>query len=45
MNPHFIPRDATVAELERKAVECDDKAATEQEPLANELRDEDEAKL
>jgi hypothetical protein len=40
MKQHFIPRDATVAELERKATECERKAASEQEPRATELRDE-----
>jgi hypothetical protein len=40
MKQHFIPRDATVADLERKAAECERKADSEQEPRATELRDE-----
>jgi hypothetical protein len=40
MKQHFIPPDATVADLERKAAECDQKAANEEEPLATELREE-----
>jgi hypothetical protein len=40
MKQHFIPADATVADLERKAAESDQKAANEEEPLATELREE-----
>jgi hypothetical protein len=40
LKQHFIPRDATVAELERKAAECDKKAETEPEPRATQLREE-----
>ena len=40
MMQHFIPRDATVDELEQKAVEREQQATAEQEPRAGELRDE-----
>jgi hypothetical protein len=40
MNRQFLPRDATVADLERKAAECEEKASSEKEPRATELRDE-----
>ena len=40
MKQHFIPRDATVAELERKAADAEEKAANELEPRATELREE-----
>jgi hypothetical protein len=36
----FIPSDAVVAELKRKAAECEQQATTEEEPRATELRDE-----
>ena len=39
MKHHFIPRDATVAELERKAADAEEKAANEPEPRAAELRE------
>ncbi len=38
--PHFVPPDATIAELEKKASECEQKAAKEEEPLATQLRNE-----
>ena len=37
MKQHFIPRNAAVAELERKAAEAEEKAANEPEPRATEL--------
>jgi len=40
MQQHFIPHDATVAELERKAVDAEEKASNESEPRAAELREE-----
>ena len=36
----FIPRDATVDELEQKAAECEQRAAAEAEPRASELQGE-----
>ena len=38
MQQHFIPHDATVAELERKAADAEEKASNESEPRAAELR-------
>jgi hypothetical protein len=40
MKQHFIPRDATVAELERKAADAEEKSAKEPEPRATDLREE-----
>ncbi len=40
MKQHFSQRDATVAELERKAVDAEEKAANEPEPRATKLREE-----
>jgi hypothetical protein len=40
MEQHFIPPDATIAELERKAADKEEKAANEPEPRATELREE-----
>jgi len=40
MQQHFIPRDATVAELEQKAADAEEKATNESEPRATELREE-----
>jgi hypothetical protein len=40
MKQHFIPRDATVAELEQKAAEAEKKAGNESEQRATELREE-----
>ncbi len=40
MKQHFIPRDATVADLERKAADAEEKAVNEPEPRATELREE-----
>jgi hypothetical protein len=43
MKQHFIPPDATVVDLEilnEKLPECEQKAATEEEPRATELREE-----
>ena len=37
---HFIPREATVAELEGKAADAEEKATNESEPHATELREE-----
>jgi hypothetical protein len=36
----FIPADATLAELEHKPADCEQRATQEQEPLATELREE-----
>jgi hypothetical protein len=36
----LIPADATVAELEKKAADCEDKAKREAEPAATKLREE-----
>jgi hypothetical protein len=40
MAQHLIPRDATIAELERKAADAEEKSAKEPEPRATELREE-----
>ena len=40
MKLHVIPREATVAELERKAADAEQKSANELEPRATELREE-----
>jgi hypothetical protein len=40
LKQHFIPPDATVTELERKAADAEAKAANEPEPRATELRKE-----
>jgi hypothetical protein len=40
MHKPFIPAGATIAELEKKAAECEERAAREQEPLAATLRHE-----
>jgi hypothetical protein len=40
MQQHFIPRSVSVAELERKAAEAEEKATRESEPRAAELRQE-----
>jgi len=40
MKQSFIPRDATVSELQRKAADAEEKAANEVEPRATELREE-----
>jgi hypothetical protein len=37
---HFVPPDATIAELEKKAAECKQKAEKSEVPLAAELRQE-----
>jgi len=37
---HFVPADATIAELEKKAAEFELKAEKTEEPLAAELRQE-----
>jgi hypothetical protein len=39
MKKDIIPPDAVVAELKRKAAECEQKAGKEEEPRATELRD------
>jgi hypothetical protein len=40
MQQHFIPPDATVAELEQKAADADGKANSEPEARAAELREQ-----
>jgi hypothetical protein len=40
MQWHFIPRDPTIAELERKAANAEENATSESEPLAAELREQ-----
>jgi hypothetical protein len=40
MNRTFIPADATLAELQKKAADCEQRAMHEQEPLATALREE-----
>ena len=40
MKQPFIPREATVGELEQKAAMLGQKATTESEPRATELREE-----
>jgi hypothetical protein len=40
MRSDFIPPDATIAELERKAADCEQKAAKTEDPQAAELREE-----
>ncbi|MGB7640949.1 MAG: hypothetical protein WBL82_06675, partial [Terriglobales bacterium] len=40
IQPHLIPREATVADLERKTADAEEKAAKEPEPRAAELREE-----
>jgi hypothetical protein len=40
MQPHFIPQDATVTDLERKAADAEEKATNESEPRAAALREE-----
>jgi hypothetical protein len=40
MQQHFIPRSVSVAELERKAAEAEEKATRESEPRAAELQQE-----
>jgi hypothetical protein len=40
MQQHFIPREATVAELERKAADAEEESTNESEPHATELREE-----
>ncbi|MGH9523702.1 MAG: hypothetical protein ACRD3E_14330 [Terriglobales bacterium] len=34
MKKEFVPPDAVIAELKRKAADCEQKAAKEEEPLA-----------
>jgi len=36
----LVPADATVAELEKKAMDCEEKAKKEAEPEATKLREE-----
>ncbi len=38
MNNTFVPADTTLAELQKKAADCEQRAAQEQEPLATTLR-------
>jgi hypothetical protein len=40
ISPHFVPPDATIAELERRAADCGQRAAKAEEPQAAELRQE-----
>jgi hypothetical protein len=40
MKQHFIPPDATVAELRQKADDCETRAKQESEPKASELREQ-----
>ena len=40
MQQRFIPRDPTIAELERKAADAQEKATSESEPRAAELGEE-----
>jgi len=37
---YFIPPDATIVELEKKAAGCEQRAAKAEEPLAEDLRQE-----
>ena len=39
MKREFIPADATIADLNKQAVDCDEQAAKAAEPLASELRE------
>lgn len=39
MKREFIPADATIADLKKKAADCDEQAARAAEPLASELRE------
>jgi hypothetical protein len=45
MKQHFIARDATVAELEQKAADAEQKATNESEPRATELRGRGETRI
>jgi hypothetical protein len=40
MNQTFIPADATLAELQKKAADCEQRAMQEKEQLATALREE-----
>jgi len=40
MGRHFVPPHATIAELEKKAADCEQRAAKAEEPHAAELRQE-----
>jgi hypothetical protein len=40
LKQHFISRDATIADLERKAADAEEKAANAPESRATELREE-----
>ncbi len=40
MKREFIPADAAIAELEKKAADCEERAEMEQEPAASALREE-----
>jgi hypothetical protein len=40
MKQHFIPRDPTVADLERKAANAEEQSAKQPEPRATELLEE-----
>ncbi len=40
MKNTFIPADATLAELQKNAADCEQRASQEQEPIATALREE-----
>ena len=40
MNNTFIPADATLAELQKKSADCEQRATQEQEPIATALWEE-----
>ncbi len=40
MTSHIIPADVTIAALEKKADDLEQRAAVDQDPLATELREE-----
>ena len=40
MRQEFVPPDATIAGLKKKAADCEQQAAEAEEPLATELRQE-----
>jgi hypothetical protein len=39
MEQHIIPADATIADLNKQAEDCDTQATKQPEPLATELRE------
>jgi len=42
-SPHFVSPKATISELEKKASDCEQRAAKAEEPLASQLRAEAES--